>query len=130
MLSIPPATTIWEFPVWIACCASATAFSPDQIAQAKTPARLLKKVGSVGHALHSASDNDLGVPCLDRLLCERDCLQPRPDRPGENPCALAEEGRERWSCSPFRQRQRSGSSLSGSPAVRARLPSAPTRKLC
>src|ERR1035438_2551843 len=77
MLSIPPATTIWEFPVWIACCASATAFSPDQIGQAKTPARLLKKVGSVGHALHSASDNDLGVPCLDRLLCERDCLQPR-----------------------------------------------------
>ncbi len=29
MLSMPPATTISELPVWIACCASATAFSPE-----------------------------------------------------------------------------------------------------
>ena len=29
MLSMPPATTISALPVWIACCARATAFSPE-----------------------------------------------------------------------------------------------------
>ena len=75
MLSMPPATTMWELPVWMACWARATAFSPEpqtllmvmaetaggqSAAQRRLPRRILSQPG-LHHVAHDAFIDRVGI---------------------------------------------------------------------